>query len=154
MVAISNHCKTQCFRNSTPVKHHVLKAPMSKTQSKITTFASKIMWWLSCGVLALLCAILAPRCHNITQDKWKNFILEPTSSNIAPQTRPRQVATGLQDSAWAQIWMVSESLSDFILQVFSSISPSILHGNPASSSARWRLCARSALDIDIYNDTQ
>ena len=99
MNAISNRCKTQCFRNSTHVKHNVLEAPMSKTHRKITTFTSKIIWWLSCVVLALLCAILAPRCHNITQDRWKNITLEPTSSNIAPQTRPRQVATGLKGSA-------------------------------------------------------
>ena len=45
---------------------------------------------LSCLVLALLRAILAPRCHNISQDIQKNTILEPTSSNIAHKTLPRQ----------------------------------------------------------------
>ena len=31
--------KTQCLSNSTLVKHSVLEAPMSKTHSKIITFA-------------------------------------------------------------------------------------------------------------------
>ena len=33
---------------------------------------------------------LAPRCPNIAQDSQENTILEPTSSNIASNTLPRQ----------------------------------------------------------------
>ena len=45
---------------------------------------------LSCLVLALLFAILAPRCHNIAQDNPKDTILEPTSSKIAPKGPSRR----------------------------------------------------------------
>ena len=45
---------------------------------------------LSCFVLALLFAILAPRCHNIAQDNPKDTILEPTSSKIAPKGPSRR----------------------------------------------------------------
>ena len=83
----------------------------------------------------------SPKIGNKTT---KNYILEPTSSNIAPQNLPRQVATGLWDSA------LSSNLNGFgvnfrfCFQIVSCISPSIFHGIPDSSSARWRLGARSA----------
>ena len=40
--------------------------------------------------LALLFAILAPRCRNISQEDPKNTILEPLSSKMDPKILPRQ----------------------------------------------------------------
>ena len=140
---MSNPCTIHWFRNSTTVKHVVLEAPISKAHDEIFTFASKIVWWLSCLLLALFCAILAQRCQNI---KWKSIILEPTSSNIAPQTLSRWVATGLQDSTFSSKLNGFGVDLGFHIPSFSSISPSILHGIPTWNSAWWRLCARSALN--------
>ena len=108
-------------------------------------------------ILALSWPILGPTCCQLGPS-WLHLgpifakNLHQIASGISrsaprhPKTTQR-VAKGLQDSPGAQIFMVSGSILDLIFQVFPSVSPSILHGLLASSSARWRLGARSALDI-------
>ena len=99
---------------------------------------------------AQLAANLAPSWAHLRPNFAKNLHqIAPGISRSArrhPKTTQR-VAKGLQDSPGAQIFMVLGSILNLIFQVFPSVSPSILHGLLASSSARWRLGARSALDI-------
>ena len=45
---------------------------------------------LICRILRSCSPVLAPRCQNIAEDSQENTILEPTFSNIAPKTLPRQ----------------------------------------------------------------
>ena len=60
---------------------------------------------------------------------------------------PRGSRNGSRIAPGARMFMVSGSMLELFFQAFPSVSPSIYHGLFASSSARWRLCARSALDI-------
>ena len=94
--------------------------------------------------------ILRPSWDHLRPNFAKNLgQIAPEVSSSAPRhpKTTQRVAKELQDSPGAQIFMVLGSILDLFFQVFPSVSPSILHGLLASSSARWRLGARSALDI-------
>ena len=96
--------------------------------------------------------ILRPSWAHLRPNFAKNLHqIAPGISRSAPRhpKTTQRVAKGLQDSPGAQIFMVLGSILDLIFLVFPSVSPSILHGLLASSSARWRLGARSALDIFV-----
>ena len=70
---------------------------------------------LSCLVLALLFAILAPRCQNIAQDNPKDTILEPTSSKIAPKG-PSRRAPDPRKTTKSVVELVVFTLRRFLLR--------------------------------------
>ena len=98
-------------------------------------------WAQLAANLAHLGPIFAKNLHQIAPEISRSAPRHPKTT--------QRVAKGLQDSPGAQIFMVLGSILDLIFQVFPSVSPSILHGLLASSSARWRLGARSALDMSF-----
>ena len=91
---------------------------------------------LSWPILGPTCCQLDPSCVHLGPIFAKNLHqIAPGISRSAPRhpKTTQRVAKGLQDSPGAQMFMVLGSILDLIFQAFPSVSPSILHGIPASS---------------------
>ena len=95
------------------------------------------------AILALTWPILAPRCA-------------PTDLQIESQTRPKshlgpswrqEGRPGAPNHPWSSNFQRFDPVLDLMLdQIFNHVALLFLTLPPAGS-ARWRLCARSALDI-------
>ena len=103
------------------------------------------------AILAATWPILAPRCA-------------PTDLQIEPQTRPKshlgpswrqEGRPGAPNHPWSSNFQGFDpnfdSIFDPIFEHIFIILLQFLLQFPAAGLARWRLCARSALDIDIFS---
>ena len=124
----------------------MLPGPFKSSQTEPNMVILALSW----PILGATCCQLGPSWAQLRPNFAKNLhrIASETSKSAPRPTKTTQrIAKWVQDNPGLEFSWIWDRFWSYFFQAFPSVSRSISHGLFASSSARWRLCARSALDI-------